>query len=160
MTERIVTAVDGGQTIEFTREFAAPAALVHRAHLDAELIARWIGPRGTSVRVDAWEPRTGGGYRYAVVTDDGSGAWEFFGSFHEVADDRLVQSWEYLGDPGHPTFEVMEFEDLPGGRSRIRSNSVFLSNADRDAALADFDQGRDTDFERLDELLPELAARD
>lgn len=154
---RIVTAPDGGQSISFTRDFDAQVALVVRAHLEAELIGQWIGPVGTSVRVDEWDARTGGSYRYAVVASHDE--WLFHGCFHEVSADagRLVQTWEFAGDPGHPTFEVMQFDALDDGAGcRMTSTSLFLSVDDRDAMLGGMDEGRDIDFERLDALLPTL----
>jgi uncharacterized protein YndB with AHSA1/START domain len=154
--QRVVTAPEREQTIRFTREFDASAALVFRTHTDADLIGRWTGPRGTTVEVSAWDARTGGSYRYTVIAGDGR-EWPFHGSFHEVTPaSRLVQTWEYEGEPGHPVLEVLTFTNLDHGRSLLEGQAVYLSVADRDAALGDFDAGRDEDFERLDDLLGEL----
>jgi uncharacterized protein YndB with AHSA1/START domain len=153
---RTVTVEPGTQSIAFSREFEAPAARVFEAHVDADLVAQWIGPRGTQVEIRAFDPRTGGSWSYVVVGRDGQ--WPFHGSFHEVtAPDRIVQTWEYDDEPGHPSLEVFEFVDLPGERSRIDGLSVFLSVEQRDIMAGDFDQGRDEDFERLDELLATAA---
>ncbi len=150
---RTVTATAGGQSLAFSREFDAPAALVFRAHTEADIVARWTGPRGTTVRMRAFDARTGGRWSYVVEAAAG-GSWAFFGSFHEVtAPSRIAQTWEYEGDPGHPTFEVLTFTDLDGGRSRLDGLSLFLSKDDRDAMLADMDGGMDENFKRLDELL-------
>ena len=87
------------------------------------------------------------------------GEWAFHGSFHDVtASSRLVQTFEFDNEPGHPCLEVFEFVDLAGGRSRIEGLSVFLSEADRDAVVDDLDKGRDEDFDRLDELLANQPA--
>jgi uncharacterized protein YndB with AHSA1/START domain len=148
---RTVTMTADGQTIAFTREFEAPAGRVFAAHVDAELVPRWIGPRGTTVRMRKWDPRTGGSWSYVVVGN--SGEWPFHGSFHEVtAPTRIVQTFEYDDQPGKPNLDVLDFVDLPGGRSRIDGVSVFLSVEDRDLML-DVDAGRDEDFDRLEELL-------
>jgi uncharacterized protein YndB with AHSA1/START domain len=150
--QRNVTAIPGQQSIAFTREFEAPAALVFEAHVDPDLVARWIGPRGTELRMREFDARTGGRWSYVVAGKGGE--WAFYGSFHEVtAPNRIAQTWEYEGDPGHPSFEVLTFVDLEGGRSRLEGLSVFLSVEDRDSMLGDMEAGRDEDFERLDELL-------
>ena len=79
--------------------------------------------------------------------------WPFHGSFHEVtAPRRIVQTFEYEDEPGHPSLDVLEFADLPGGRSRIEGVTAYLSVADRDDQ-ADLDSGLDEDFDRLEELL-------
>ena len=150
--DRTVTARGGEQSIAFTREFEAPAALVFAAHTDPVLLGRWTGPRGTEMRVREFDARTGGCWSY-VITGTG-GEWAFHGSFHEVtAPGRLVQTWEFEGDPGNPTFEVLTFSDLPGGRSLLEGLSLFLSVDARDAMLGGMDEGMDENFHRLDELI-------
>ena len=153
--QRTVVAAPGTQTITFRREFEAPAARVFAAHVDPELIPRWIGPRGTTVEMRHFEARTGGSWSYVVV--GGGGRWPFHGSFHEVTPaNRIVQTFEYDDEPGHPSLDVLTFTDLPGGRSRIDGITAYLSVEDRDAQL-DLDSGRDQDFERLEELLAGAA---
>ncbi len=46
--------------IRITREFEAPAAAVFRAHVEPELVVRWLGPRRHDMRLDRWEASTGG----------------------------------------------------------------------------------------------------
>jgi uncharacterized protein YndB with AHSA1/START domain len=150
--QRVRTALPGTQTISFTREFEAPAERVFEAHVDPELVAQWIGPRGTTLQMRHYDARTGGSWSYVVAGLGGE--WAFHGTFHEVtAPTRMVQTFEYEGDPGHPSLEVFEFVDLPGGRSRIDGLSAFLSVADRDLMIGDLDDGRDEDYERLDGIL-------
>lgn len=149
---RTVTAEIGHQTIEFTREFEAPAARVFEAHTDADLIAQWIGPRGTTLRMREFDARTGGSWSYVIAGKGGE--WAFHGSFHEVsAPRRIVQTFEFEGNPEHANMEILTFTDLEHGRSRIDGLSVFPSVQDRDAMLADMDSGMDENFERLDEVL-------
>jgi len=153
VNRRTVTAPPGGQSIAFTREVEAPAARVFAAHTEIETLARWTGPRGTTVEVRAFDARAGGLWSYVVRGRDGVG-WAFFGSFHEVsAPHRLVQTFEFEGDPGHPTFETLTFTDLPGGRCRVDGLSLFGSVSERDAMLDGMDSGMDVNYERLDELL-------
>lgn len=66
-SKRIVTALPGEQTISYTREFEAPAALVFRAHIDPGLVSKWTGPAGTEVWMREWDARTGGAWSYVVV---------------------------------------------------------------------------------------------
>jgi uncharacterized protein YndB with AHSA1/START domain len=154
--QRTVTMNAGEQTIAFSREFEAQAARVFDAHTDAALVAQWIGPRGTQLTMREFDARTGGSWSY-VVSGRG-GEWAFHGSFHEVtAPRRVVQTFEFEGNPEHPSLETFTFTDIGDGRSRVDGLSVFLSGEDRDAML-DLDSGRDEDFERLDELLAALVA--
>jgi uncharacterized protein YndB with AHSA1/START domain len=149
--KRTVAAQAGQQTIGWSREFEAPAAAVFEAHTDAELVARWTGPRGTEVKMRHFDARTGGSWSYVVAGKGGE--WAFHGSFHEVtAPSRLVQTFEFDGDPGHPNLEVLTFTDLDDGRSRLDGHSVFVTVEDRDLMLSGMDGGLDENFERLDEL--------
>lgn len=146
----------GEQSILHRREFAAPGSLVQQAHTDAGLFVRWMGPRGTTVRLDRFDAVTGGAFRY-VVAADGAGEWAFRGSYHEVVPGRIVHTWEYEAEPG-PTLEMLRFVDLGGGRSAIEVVSTYTSKAACDAMLASgMDSGMDEDFERLDEVLTALT---
>ncbi|MGI8879872.1 MAG: SRPBCC family protein [Jatrophihabitans sp.] len=152
--ERTVTAHAGQQSIAFVREFDAPAALVFRAHTEAELLGRWTGPRGTHMKLREFDARTGGSWSYVIAADGGEGEWSFHGSFHEVTEaSRIVQTFEFEGDPGNPTLEVLTFTDLDRGRSRIDGLSIFLSVQARDEMLNGMDDGMDENFKRLDELI-------
>ena len=149
--QRTVVAAPNEATIVFSREFEAAAAAVFEAYTDRELIGRWIGPRGTTMQVRTFEPRSGG--EWSDVIEGLGGSWAFHGSVHEVtAPSRLVQTFEYEAEPGNPNLDILTFTDLPGGRSRIDGRSVYPSVEARDAML-DVDAGMDEDFVRLDELL-------
>ena len=150
-----ITAPAGEPFIDMEREFDAPAELVHRAYLEPELVKQWLGPRKYEMVIERWDARDGGSYRYFHRNDDGSHG--FRGVFHSMAIDNLVQTFEYDGAPGHVSLDTQKIEDLPGGRSRMTSHSVFLSVADRDAMVeAGMGDGVEDGYLRLDELLPTL----
>ncbi len=150
-----ITAPEGQPFIDMEREFDAPAALVHRAYIEPELVKQWLGPRKYEMVIERWDAHDGGGYRYFHRNEDGSHG--FRGVFHSMAIDNLVQTFEYDGAPGHVSLDTQKIEDLPGGRSRMTSHSVFLSVADRDAMVeAGMGSGVEEGYERLDELLPTL----
>lgn len=145
----------GEQSIFHRREFAAPAALLQRAHTEAELFTQWMGPRGTTVRLDRFDAQTGGAFRYVVQGSDG-GAWAFRGAYHEVSPGLIVHTWEYEGETG-ATLETLRFVDLPDGGSAIEVTSTYTSKEACDAMLASgIDGGMDEDFERIDALLASL----
>jgi uncharacterized protein YndB with AHSA1/START domain len=150
-----INAPEGQPFIDMEREFDAPAELVHRAYLEPELVKQWLGPRKYEMVIERWDARDGGGYRYFHRGEDGSHG--FPGVFHSTAIDNMVQTFEYDGAPGHVSLDTQKIEDLPGGRSRMTSHSVFLSVADRDAMVeAGMSSGVEEGYERLDALLPTL----
>ena len=139
--------------VRITREFNAPPKKVFRAHTDPELISRWLGPRRHEMRVDTWDCRTGGSYRY-VHASNGNEFW-FHGSFHEVRPGELiVQTFAFEGTPDAVALERLTFEDLGDGRTRLSGTSLVDSFEDRDAFIASgMEQGLRESYERLDELL-------
>ncbi|HEX2856135.1 MAG TPA: SRPBCC family protein [Propionibacteriaceae bacterium] len=145
----------GEQSLHHRREFAAPADLVQRAHTDPDLFRQWMGPRGTTLRLDRFDAVTGGGFRYVVESPNGSG-WAFNGVYHRVEPGRIIHTWEYEGEPD-ATLETLVFTDLPGGRTRLDVTSTYTSKDSCDAMLASgMDAGMDEDFERLDAVLDSL----
>ncbi|GMA23238.1 hypothetical protein GCM10025864_09970 [Luteimicrobium album] len=83
----------------------------------------------------------------------------FRGTFHEVTPERLVQTFEFDGYPGHVALDTATLEALDGGRTRVTTHSVYQSVEDRDGMVASgMETGLTEGYERLDELLPTLAA--
>ena len=161
MTTTTTTTADGTTTIEapsdvpvirMTREFAATPAQLVRAHTDADLFARWTGPDGTEVKIDQWDPRTGGSWRYLTVVDGEE--YGFHGCFHTVRDDRLVQTFTWEGMPDGVSLETMTFEELGDGRTRLVGLSLVESFEIRDAILSSgMEVGVNDGYARLDHLL-------
>jgi uncharacterized protein YndB with AHSA1/START domain len=139
--------------ITIVREFDATPDRLYRAYTDPELVAQWMGPRSVEMRIDEWDCRTGGSWRYAAV-QDGETVASFFGSFHEVRPDRMVQTFTFEGYPDGVALETVWFEDLGGGRTRVRSQSLCDTFEGRDAMLSSgMDVGVKEGYEKLDELL-------
>jgi uncharacterized protein YndB with AHSA1/START domain len=143
-------------TITVVRDFDAPPEKVFRAYTDPELVARWMGPRSVGTRVDRWDARTGGSYRFAN-TRDGEEIARFYGSFHEVRPPtRLVWTFTYEGVPDGVALETVTLQDLGDGRTRMTTLSVVDSLEARDAMLASgMEVGIVEGNEKLDEILAE-----
>ncbi|HUR49842.1 MAG TPA: SRPBCC family protein [Acidimicrobiales bacterium] len=139
--------------IRITREFDAPPAKVFRAHTDPELLKQWLGPRGIDMKVDHYDCRTGGSYRFIHISDGEEHG--FHGCFHDVrADELIVQTFTWEGLPDGVALERLAFEDLGNGRTRIVGTSLVDSFEARDAILVSgMDTGVREGYERLDELL-------
>jgi uncharacterized protein YndB with AHSA1/START domain len=144
-------------TVRTTREFDATPDKVYRAFTDPELVAKWLGPRDYPMRIDEWDARTGGHYRYSD-RDAEPGAPGFYGSFHELRrDERIVQTFSYDGIPDGVCLETMTFTELPGGRTRLVSLSVLESIEARDGLVSSgMETGVVEGYDQLDELLPTL----
>jgi uncharacterized protein YndB with AHSA1/START domain len=152
-----ITAPAGVPFIDIEREFAAPRALVHRAYSDPELLKQWLGPRKYVMEVEVWEPRDGGRWRY--VHRDGENAYGFHGVFHgPQTEERMLQTFEFEGAPGHVSLESVEFIDR-GNRTLVKNHSAYQSVEARDAMVeSGMAEGLEDGFNRLDELVARLTA--
>jgi uncharacterized protein YndB with AHSA1/START domain len=160
MARTQITAEPGQSHIIIEREFDAPKELLFRAHTDPDLLAQWLGPRGYTMVVEQYDARDGGIWRYIHRDADGT-EYGFHGVFHGTPSlDGIVQTFEYEGAPGHVSLETLLFEELPGGRTRLRNNAVYQSVADRDALIeSGMETGVNEGYERLDELIARQAVR-
>lgn len=154
--ETAIRVPEGLPLIEIVREFDAPPEKVYRAHVDGALAMRWMGPRDIESRIDHWDARTGGSWRY--VSGRGEDEFAFFGSFHELRPaERIVQTFTYEGFPDGVALEILRLEPLEGGRCRLTAVSVGESVEGRDAMVASgMESGIVEGYEKLDELLPGL----
>lgn len=141
-------------TIEIIREFDHPVESVYRAHVDPELLVQWLGPRRLKMRVERFDMRRGGEYRYVHVDEDGT-EYGFWGAVHDVrANERIVQTFGFDLEPDSSSLEKAEFTDLGDGRTRLHITSVVFDVATRDAILrSGMQSGVDEGHARLDELL-------
>lgn len=154
-----ITAEPGKQELFITREFDAPRELVFRAYTDPKIYAQWLGPNGLTTTFDVFEPVSGGKYRFIQKDKDGN-EFSFHGVTHEVSlNERIIGTFEFDGLPesGHVVLETTRFEVLPGNRTRVSSQSVFQSVADRDGMVqSGMEHGVVEGYERLDEILEKL----
>ncbi len=156
MAKTQIITEPGVPQIVITREFDAPRELLFRAYTDPELLVQWLGPRQLTMTVDRFEVRDGGIWRFTHRDADGN-EYGFRGVFHSVSPDRVVQTFEFEGMPGHVLLETMTLEDL-GGRTRLVSQSIFQSVADRDGmAASGMESGAADSYERLEQLLAKRA---
>jgi uncharacterized protein YndB with AHSA1/START domain len=139
--------------VRITREFDAPVEKVFRAHVDPELFAQWCGPRAYRTRVDGFDCRTGGSYRYLLYAEGEE--YAFRGCFHDVRPSELiVQTFAFEGEPDGVALERIVFEDLGNGRTRLSTTSLVDSFEARDAFVASgMEVGVREGYERLDEVL-------
>jgi uncharacterized protein YndB with AHSA1/START domain len=155
--ETIITAEPGTPFIDMVREFDTTPEVLYRASTDPELVAQWTGPRYLETRVEQYDARPGGAYRYVQRAPDGS-EYAFRGVFHTVEPGRrTVQTFEFEAMPEFVSLEYATFDDL-GGRTRFTNHSVFPTVEARDGALASgMAGGMRESMDRLDELIPSLV---
>ncbi|MFL5826230.1 MAG: SRPBCC family protein [Thermoleophilaceae bacterium] len=145
--------------IRVERIFDAPRDQVFAVYTDPELIPEWWGPRGMTTIVDEMDVRAGGRWRFVMREPDGSESG-FHGTYREVTPpERIVQTFEWEGMPGHVSVDSATFEDL-GDRTKVTTVSIFHTTEERDGFLASgMEGGLNQTYARLDELLARLGSR-
>jgi uncharacterized protein YndB with AHSA1/START domain len=152
-----VVTTPSDREIHVVREFAAPRDRVFAVYTDPELIPEWWGLRDSTTTVDTMDVRAGGAWRFVTRDCDGNET-AFRGTYREVTPpERIVQTFEWEGMPGHICVETAVFEDL-GDRTRVTTTSLFHTTEERDGMLASgMEAGMNETHARLDELLARMA---
>ncbi|OZM75020.1 ATPase [Amycolatopsis antarctica] len=154
--KNIVTAEPGSFEIRTERAFDAPRELVYRAFTDPELVTRWWGPDALSTVVETLEARAGGNWRFVHTDGDGT-EYGFHGVFHQVTPgERIVQTFEFEGMPGHIALETLTLTE-ENGKTTVSGSSIYQSVQDRDGMVASgMEGGWSQSMDKLEALLGSL----
>jgi uncharacterized protein YndB with AHSA1/START domain len=141
--------------IHIERVFDAPRDVVWRAFTEPDLVKQWWG-RGNQLVIEKMEVKRGGHWRF--VEHSAEGVHGFEGRYREVTPkDRIVQTFEWDGMPGHTVLETVVFEDLGNGRTKVVNTSLFFTSDERDGMLSSgMEQGLNESYQALDRLLATL----
>ena len=152
-----ITAPEGVPFIDIEREFDAPVAAVFRAHAEPDLIKQWLGPNGYEMDIERYDFTSGGGYRYVHRNPEGQ-EFAFNGVFHVVREnDFAIQTFEFEGFADVVSIESLTFEDMGGGRTRLRAHAVYPTVEARDGMVAsNMEVGVTEGYERLDKVAASL----
>jgi uncharacterized protein YndB with AHSA1/START domain len=156
---KLEVSARGDLEIVGVRVFDAPRELVYRAFTEADLVARWWGSREGTTIIDKFDPRPGGAWR--IVDRDKDGNEDAFrGEIRELTPpERVVQTFEWEGLPGHVSVETVTLEDIGGGQTKVTSVSTFDNPEDRDGMLSSgMETGMAEAYDQLAELLGELGS--
>lgn len=115
------------------RIFDAPLEKVFKAYTDSELIPQWWAPRRFTIVGDTMDVRPGGIWR--ILNRDVNGNESaFHGVYHEISPERIVDTFEFEGMPGHVLLGIVTLEDVDG-KTKLTAKSIFESVEDRDGML-------------------------
>jgi uncharacterized protein YndB with AHSA1/START domain len=157
-----IVAEPGTPFIEMSREFNATPEQLFRAHTDPELVAKWLGPKRLTMKIDEFDASNGGRWRYTHAEEDGT-TYGFHGVFHGTPSvkDGIVQTFEFEGWPGQVALESLTFEEVSPGKTILHAHSVYQSVEARDGMIeSGMETGVNEGYDQLDELLAtELSTR-
>ena len=145
---------EGDTHIVVTRRFRASPEAVYRAHIEPDLIRRWmLGPEGWSMRDCVNDPRPGGAFRYEWAHDK-RGGFYITGEFVELIPFRRIVHVErmHLPEPTPDNHVVTTFEQ--DGAGALMTIRMTLPDAAARAAMlaTGMEHGMEASFARLDDL--------
>mgnify|MGYP001795542552 CR=1 FL=1 len=153
-----ITAPENSQKILGVVTITAPLKKVFEAYTQEELFSSWWC-RGNPMKVYHFDCKNGGSWHISEQSEDGN-EYEFTGCFHEVAqDERIVQTFEFLGMPerGHVMLEKAEFVAIDKHTTEIRTHSTAMTLEDRDGMVA---SGMESGWRQSVEALGRLVESD
>jgi uncharacterized protein YndB with AHSA1/START domain len=141
--------------IHIERIFNAPRERVWQAITNPKLVTQWWG-RGNKLVVERMEVERGGHWRF--VEHSPHGVHGFEGRYREVKPpERVVQTFEWDGMPGHVVIETVVLEDLGDGRTKLTNTSLFHTKEERDGMLSSgMETGLNESYAALDRVLANL----
>jgi len=150
---------EGDLHIVVTRRFAASPEMVWRAHMEPELIQRWLlGPEGWTMPICINEARPGGKVRYEWAHPQ-RGGFHIEGKILELEPYRRIVHVErmYLPDPTPENHVVTEF--VPDGDGTLMTMRMTLPDAEtrRQMLASGMEKGMETSYVRLEGI---VAARE
>lgn len=153
----LTVTLPSDREIVMTRVFHAPRRLVFEAHTKREHLERWWGPQGFTLLVCDIDLRVGGAYRFVQRGPDG-GEYAFRGVYRELMPpERMVQTFEFEGMPGHIALQTLTFLEH-GGKTTLTTNILCDSVEDRDGMLqSGMEDGAGESLDRLEDLLRTLT---
>jgi uncharacterized protein YndB with AHSA1/START domain len=155
-TVKAITTTPSDREIRMERIFNAARERVWKAMTTPELIAQWWG-RGNKLVIEKFEPVRGGHWRFVEHSDHGVHGFE--GRFREVTPiERVVQTFEWDGMPGHVIVQTVTLEDLGDGRTRMVDVSLFHTTEERDGMMhSGMEGGANESYAALDSVLETLV---
>ncbi|BCH29709.1 ATPase [Mesorhizobium sp. L-8-10] len=152
---RLQLRTEGDTHVVVTRHFAASPEAVYRAHVEPELIQKWLlGPDGWTMPVCISEPRPAGRIRYEW-TDGKGGGFHLTGEYLELVPFSRIVHVErmHLPDPTPDNHVESIFEATDSGT--LLTLRMTLPDAEtRTAMLATgMEDGMEASYARLESSL-------
>lgn len=155
MSDNLTVTLPSDLEIKMVRVFDAPRGLVFEAHTSCEHLTHWWG-RGNPLDCEL-DFRPGGHYRFVEHAPDGE-QYAFRGEYREIrAPERIVQTFEFEGMPGHVCVETLELTE-DGGKTTVTSITRFDTTEERDGmAASGMAEGARESYDALAAYLAKLS---
>src|SRR5439155_106503 len=135
------------------RSASSPGRMASAFRPSRDTFASSRGPRKYSTVVEKMDLRPGGTWRFVQHDAEGN-EYGFHGEYREVVPlERIVETFEFEGMPGHVLVESAVFEEIRG-KTKVTQKSVFATVEDLEGMLASgMEEGARETIERFAELV-------
>ena len=152
---KLTLKTEGDLHLVITRHFAASPEAVYRAHMEPELIKKWmLGPEGWTMPVCINEAKPGGKMRYEWSNGKG-GDFYLTGEFLELEPYSRIVHVErmFLPDPTPDNRVETRFE--PDGTGTLMTMRMTLPDAQTRAMMlaTNMEMGMEASYARLETIL-------
>lgn len=138
-----------------SRLIDAPRALVFKAWIEPEHLARWWGPLGFTTLYCQMDIRVGGQYRVGMRSAQGADH-HMVGVYREIVEpERLVFTFAWAdasGTPGHELLTTVTFEERGARTLLTLHQGTFPTTSERDSHVA----GWTSCFERFADYMARI----
>lgn len=152
---KLTLTTEGDTHVLVTRRFAAPPEVVFHAHMDPELIKKWmLGPDGWTMPVCINEARPGGKIRYEWSDGAGNGFY-LTGEFVEIQEPSRIVHVERMHLPDATPDNHIETRFEPDGTGTLMTMRMTLPDSDTRAAMlaTGMADGMEVSYQRLEEVV-------
>lgn len=155
MNDKLSLELEGDTVVVVRRRFAAPPEAVYRAHVEPELIQRWmLGPEGWSMPVCINEAKPGGKIRYEW-TDGQGGGFHLTGELIELEPPHRIVHVERMHLPDPTPDNRIETTFVADGGGTLMTMRMNLPSAEVRKAMLEtgMEHGMEASYARLEEML-------
>jgi uncharacterized protein YndB with AHSA1/START domain len=148
-----INAENGKQELVITREFDLPLELLFKAYVEPEIVEQWMG-----TKVLKLENKKHGSWQFETTDAKGNVVFQANGVIHELVPNRkITRTFEMENTPFGVQLELLEFEQLTDGTSKLNMHVIYESVAHRDQVLQlPFAQGINMAHNRLQDIVSKL----
>lgn len=148
-----IHAENGKHDLVITREFDLPLELLFKAYTDPEIVEQWMG-----TKVLKLENKKHGSWQFQTKDDKGNVVFSANGAIHEFSpNQKIIRTFEMDNAPFGVQLELLEFEELSDGTSKLNMHVIYESVAKRDRVLQlPFAKGINMAHNRLQEVMGKL----
>ena len=151
-------------TLTIRREFDAGQQLVWDCHTRRDLLDQWFAPKPLSTRTKHMDFRAGGYWHYAMITPEGDEYWNRLDylSIDPISGYTAMDGFSDAAGTVNPNMPrsqwTVTFAEA-GSRTLVTTSVLYASADDLQKSIdMGLEGGMASTMQRLDELLPSLAA--